>query len=187
MSLNKLVHGVWLSVLLGCAASAPVDRTPSSHEGDVAAEAHDKRPGAPVLASLRGPEAPVAGELLALEARIERKRALNTQVEVELVLPPGVVLVEGDRLATLSPNTQAQTDTLRYVIRAEVLPESEVRLLVRARSQGFGLSSAQSYRFGRARALPPALPHTGKELRVGDKSFGRSVDITPTPSTPPQK
>lgn len=184
MPLKQLVLGSLLFALLGCGAtplSEHAKTSPETRDDDVAPtqSSREQRPLVPISASLSGPEAPRAGERLTLTARITRKVPLRVPVQIELVLPAGVELIEGERVLQLSANTQVDTHSLRYVVRADVLPHADLKLVVSAAGKGFGFHTEQAYRFGRSLALPVTTPKDGVQVRVGDKSFGRSVDITP--------
>ncbi len=183
MPLNPSLPGALMLVLLGCGAS-PLGDGPSASEPrgrgpTEVVRAKDLRTTAAIRASLSGPEQPSGGQLLTLQARIERRKPFQVPVEVTLVLPEGVPLIEGDPVISLPANTQADTMSLRYVIRADVLPQSDVKLVVHARGPSFGFHSEQPYRFGRSAPLPQGVAKDGVQVRVGEKSFGRSVDITP--------
>ncbi len=182
-ALKQLVHTSCLLMLFACGASTP-NEPPApdtqAHPKPELTPVQDARPGPMIQATLTGPQAPQPGSSLTLHARIDRLRATRGAVTIDLVLPDGVQLLEGKASLTLPANSAPRSDTLRYVIQADALPDGDVKLRVHFGGPGFGYHSEPSYRFGRA-APPPGLPvlRTGKELRVGDKSFGRAVDITP--------
>ncbi len=168
-----------LLALTGCGATALPEQAPAP-QGPAAQPRSTSEGGrlAPLSARLSGPGAPAPGVPFELTARIERHAPLGAEVDVRLRLPSGVRLLEGRRATTLAPNSERDVHALRFVILAATLPETDVTLVVQARGRGFGIHAAQTYRFGRPPPETVTMPRAGSELRVGDRSFGRSVDLT---------
>lgn len=135
----------------------------------------------PLASSLSGPEEPRAGVALPLTLRVDR-RVLHDSVtvSVQVELPDGVVLTQGEQSVELPPSDE-QVATLAYVVRANTLPDAPARFVVDATSAGFGYHAELLYRFGRAAEVPEELPRSAADVRVSSRNFGAPVEISPEP------
>lgn len=173
----SLIRILGACALLGLTAGC--SRTPHVDAPAPAAQAAPATSGrrSPVTLTLSGPSNPRVGIPITLTVGIERHLVLKEPLQLALLLPDGVTLLEGQATFELAPNAEPDTQTLRFVIRAKAMPTSDLRVILEARGQGFGLHAEQAYRFGRPPPLAPA-PLRGTSVRVGQRNFGRSIDIS---------
>jgi len=174
-----------LCFAFGCGASSlPNGTSPPEPQSSVSAPERSER-RAPIQLSLSGPEAPRAGQLLTLTAEVTRNIPFTVPIDVELRLPSGVTLQEGDSVQQLLPSRDTGTASLRFVIVADAIPDDDAILVLDARGQGFGFHAEQAYRFGREKPRTKSAPPLGESLRLGSRNAGRSVELSP--GTEPQK
>jgi hypothetical protein len=132
---------------------------------------------APLFSALRGPHVPQRYKTLRLLLDLDRRIPFNSHVSVELRLPAGVSLRNGQTRVQVGPNARPQHDQLRFDLDVGELPSKDLVVVVDARGKSFGYHAEHPYRFGRPPPVPLAPALSGPELRVAGKSYGRSVVI----------
>jgi hypothetical protein len=166
---------------IGCAVDRKVEPSAASEQGFGTIVYDDFAPGidvhAPLFSALRGPKAPQRYKALRLMLELDRRIPFSSRVSVEVRLPPGVSLRNGQRRMQLAPNARPQHDKLSFDLEVRELPREDAVVVVDARGKSFGYHAEHPYRFGRPAPLPRAPALSGPELRVAGKSFGRSVVI----------
>jgi hypothetical protein len=183
MSLTRST-GIVVLVLSACATPAEPARSPHAVAPPADTGQHEAREAAakqraPLQVRFEGPATPAPDDPLTLTARLTQNTATTLPLHVTLSLPAGVTLLEGTAEQTVELAREA---TLTFVIQAHELPPEDVVLRVGTRTQSFGMHHEARYRFGRAAAVPSLPNARGQTLRIGNKRYGRAVDITPETS-----
>jgi hypothetical protein len=151
-------------------------REPSA-VADVASGQRGGNTQGPIASTLRGPATVAPGDEAQLELQIDR-RALHQHVpvEVQLRLPPQVVLEQGAERTVVAPSSEPHA-LLRFVVRPLEHPRQPLLVVVDAHGDGFGYHAELPYHF--AGQTPPASApvRAGGAVRVGRRHYGQSVPV----------
>jgi hypothetical protein len=112
-----------------------------------------------------------------VQVTIERKWIDSTPLRLQVQLPEGVTLVQG-QLEEVIPDAHASVVTRTIELRlGERVPEEDVVVTVSQRGEGWGGHEEHRYRFGRpAPAVTPAL-RRGGPIDLGNGTIVRPVIV----------
>ena len=148
-----------LATALACAERETPQPSPPASPVQAETQASGARM-APITVRVDGPPAIAVGEST-LSVTLTRAVASTDPVELGIVLPAGVTVIEGD------PNervVEAGPVILRkFRLRVVRIPEQDVLITASVRGEHYGARATSAYRFGRAEPkLPqPPLPAVG--------------------------